>query len=342
MDGSLQDGAWSDFRATGFGIVVVSETEELVAYGHGCPPQWCRTAAAAEGWALLMALSLNPFPPNMRTDCLGLLQIAEGGIARATAADRPMARLWSQIGIALDGDVSVLMSQGCLVWMPAHLSAAAAVGHASLSNGAKMSMVDWRANRLVDALAKQAAAGRRAPMAIRRLLESGRVAAKHAAKLLGRVTHAANNCELEMKMPDGTRVLKKCRDAQQHTRHQCSAARTRCRKEPAPPAALPGDEATAGAAAIGACGAWPPGHLQMRKRAADSVDVQASRRAKVARLAMAREKATDDARTLQRIAEIGARLFAPVSRLPADERMQRLRERVRARSSQSVGSGSAR
>ena len=80
----------------------------------------------------------------------------------------------------------------------------------------------------------------------------------------------------------------------------------------------------------------------MRKRAADSVDAQASRRSKVARLAMAHEKAIDDAQTQQRIAEIGARLSAPASRLPADERMQRLRERVKVRSSQAVGGGNAR
>ena len=35
LDGSLLDGGWADFRAAGFGIVVVSNTRELVAYGSG-------------------------------------------------------------------------------------------------------------------------------------------------------------------------------------------------------------------------------------------------------------------------------------------------------------------
>ena len=40
-----------------------------------------------------------------------------------------------------------------LVWMPAHTSTGA-VREAKLSNGTRLSMLDWRANRLVDALAK--------------------------------------------------------------------------------------------------------------------------------------------------------------------------------------------
>jgi len=89
LDGSMLDGDWPDYRAVGFAIVVVSSSGNLLAYGNGCPPNWCCTAAAAETWALFVALSCCPFPPSIRTDCLALLHAAEGGLARATSAQRP-------------------------------------------------------------------------------------------------------------------------------------------------------------------------------------------------------------------------------------------------------------
>ena len=57
----------------------------------------------------------------------------------------------------MDGSINRLAKDGLLVWMPAHQTSAA-IGVQTLSNGDKLSATDWRANRLVDALAKQAAA----------------------------------------------------------------------------------------------------------------------------------------------------------------------------------------
>ena len=51
-DGSMLNGRWKAIRATGFGIAVVSMLGVLLAYGLGCPPSWCATAAAAEAWAV--------------------------------------------------------------------------------------------------------------------------------------------------------------------------------------------------------------------------------------------------------------------------------------------------
>ena len=224
LDGSMLSGNFGEYRAVGFAIVVVSVTKELLAYGHGCPPVWCSTAAAAEAWALSEALALCPFPPFMKTDCLALLHTAEGGLASATAANRPLARIWNRIGNAMDGNISRLRSDGLLVWVPAHQSSAA-IGIKVLSNGDKLSDVDWRANRLADALAKQAASQRQAPVAILRILESGRAAVRHAASLLGRVTQAANNCQLAVVLPDGSQQLRACRDAQQHICQRRRASR---------------------------------------------------------------------------------------------------------------------
>ena len=219
IDGSMLDGSWHDFRALGFGIAVVSDSNDLLAFGMGCPPLWCRSAASAEAWALFVAVSSCPAPPRMKTDCLALLRTAEEGLMKAAASSRPLARLWNQIGNALDGDICQLMGHKLLVWMPAHQSTAA-IGSRTLSNGDRMSVIDWRANRLVDALAKEAAKQRQAPMAITRLLASARTAVKHAAALLGQVTYAANNCVMERVQQDGTRVLRTCRDSQPRPRQQ--------------------------------------------------------------------------------------------------------------------------
>jgi len=64
------------YRAVGFAVVVHSPSEGLVAYGGGHPPSWCKTAAAAEAWALHIILSMSVMPPNVRTDCMALLSTA--------------------------------------------------------------------------------------------------------------------------------------------------------------------------------------------------------------------------------------------------------------------------
>ena len=92
LDGSLLEGTHIDYRATGFGIVVVSPCRDLVAYGLGVPPCWCSTAAAAETLALHMALSEAAFTPCIRTDCQSLLTVASDGTASATAASNAILR----------------------------------------------------------------------------------------------------------------------------------------------------------------------------------------------------------------------------------------------------------
>ena len=188
-DGSLIDGKWAAIRCSGFGIAAVSNQGDLLAYGLGWPPSWCDTAAAAEAWALLEVLLHCPFTPSIRTDCQALLSTATAGTTCATHHDRPLARVWSMIAHAADGDVADLVNSGKLVWMPAHKSHHA-IGNALLSNGNALSATDWRANRLVDCLAKAAAKILAAPSSVSAFLRSADAAAAHAACLLGVVTHA--------------------------------------------------------------------------------------------------------------------------------------------------------
>ena len=85
-------------------------------------------------------------------------------------------------------DLASIVSSGKVVWMPAHKSHKA-VGVATLSNGQVLTTVDWRANRLVDCLAKAAAKSLAAPKTVSSYLCSADAAAAHAACLLGVVTH---------------------------------------------------------------------------------------------------------------------------------------------------------
>ena len=217
-DGSLLFGKWAPLRATGFAIAVVAPDGSLLGFGMGKPPHWCRTAAAAaEAWAIHIVLSFTIDIPQIRTDCQSLLATATSGTQQATDASRPLARIWKHIADRLDGSVSILTTSGKLVWMPAHQTFHM-IGQKRLSNGAKLTSVDWRSNRLVDLLAKIAAPrGTDAVEAIK-FLESAQAALKHAAELLGRVTHAANNFEVVTIDELGARHTTIKRDAMQAPR----------------------------------------------------------------------------------------------------------------------------
>ena len=312
LDGSMLDGEWIDYRAVGFAIVVVSAQHDLLAYGYGVPPSWCATAAAAEAWALHMALVQCPFVPAIRTDCQSLLKTAAEGVALATQANRSLARVWGLIAGSTDGNIAALVENGQLVWMPAHQTLSA-IDNRTLSNGKLLTGVDWHANRLVDALAKMAAATMKAPHAITRLLDSGKVAVRHAAALLGVVTHAANNHQVHVQHPDGSWGIKTVRDAKQPD----GLRRKRPRPPPKPPTEPPG--------------LVPPPGTPHGIAAADSHEPRAKRPHSAAAKAHARARAEDTAHTNRRVAEMGAMAVASGQRPPARQRMEELHRRVRAR-----------
>jgi hypothetical protein len=175
-DGSLLDGKWKALRCAGFGIVVVSATGDLLGYGLGWPPSWCTTAAAAEAWALQFVVDYCPFVPAIRTDCQALVTTAASGTPSATHHTRPLARVWKRIAHSAGDDIADMVSCGKLVWVPAHKSHRA-IGEAKKGDGQRLTAVDWRANRLVDLLAKAAAADRHGPRGVTDFLCSAEAAA---------------------------------------------------------------------------------------------------------------------------------------------------------------------
>ena len=308
FDGSMLNGKWQALRATGFGIVVVSVEGDLLGFGRGTPPHWCTTAAAAEAWALQEVLAQCPFPPQMRTDCQALLATVAGGVQRATAADKKLARIWRKIANMLGGCFKSFAESKVLVWMPAHQTTAS-VGEVKLSSGARLSMLDWRANRLVDALAKMSAAEAQCMPACLGLVEAAAVALRHAAMLLGRVTHAANNHVVYEPDDSGNQVAKVRRDAV-----QCERVRKRRLSPVAAKAAAAGD----GKEQALAVAALPP-PLKARR-----TTVEALRQGR-------RSREAEAATLSRRVRDIGAALVAPVGQSTASDRLEAVRRRLDSR-----------
>ena len=191
-----------------------------------------------------------------------------------------------------------------------------------LSDGKRLTAVDWRANRLVDALAKRAAATSRAPPAIIRLLDSATVAVRHAACLLACVTHHANNHRVEKISDDGSISYTVCRDA-------VSAPKGRKRKRDGArePARLVCDVPTASASTD----ASPPEVHSIGARCTGS-HMRPCKRHAGSRNTSARSSRLESERLdRQRVEEYVATAKRPVGELTPAERRAELLQRVKAR-----------
>ena len=301
FDGSLLHGRWTQFRATGFAIAVVCKGE-LIGYGLGSPPQWCYTAAAAEAWALATLIRFSPVLPQMRTDCMALIRTAELGTQDATGAKRALARVWLDIAHSLDGNITLLVRDSLLTWGPAHLTIGM-IGERHLSNGTRLTAVDWRANRLADGLAKKAAARFALPDDTAELVQSAEAAVLYAACILGRTTHGANNCRTVEVGADGSSKVTIRRDATQAPRTYRKRAACSDRPLADPPAKRPRPVAP-----------WvPPTPLS------------------AARQDSKRRRERSEERLNERVQEIGATLQDAGGRPSAASRLAALRTRVSAR-----------
>ena len=167
----------------------------------------------------------------------------------------------------------------------------------------RLSCLDWRANRLVDALAKAAAAINQPPPAVVKLLESAKVAVRHSATLLGRVTHEANHHSMEVIGPDGLPVTKLCRDAVERPK----VARDKARPKPACPQPKEKPESV-------------PRHVKPWQ------PPQSGRRRQPSRIVAAR--LADASQVHRRVQELGQSLQTPTDRPSASDRLLALRRRV--------------
>ena len=212
IDGSQFCPRRRQLSTLGFGIAAISAGGDLLAWGWGTPPKWCDSASAAEAWALCTILRLSQEIPLAVTDCLGLLNSAARGTGYATRPSMNLARIWCDIAHMLDDNITQLVNSKALTWMPAHQSAAM-IGQKTKSNGHPTTSLEWRANRLVDGLAKLAAKSSAASAATQRLVNSAEALVRHTAAQLGVATFNANNHRREITNEDGTKNWKIMRDS---------------------------------------------------------------------------------------------------------------------------------
>ena len=129
------------------------------------------------------------------------------------------------IGVPLDGNLGALADR--LTWMLAHKSLGQ-ISSLRKSDGSFVSVVDWRANQLADALAKRAAPESAEAAAIDRLMQSASRAVEFECALIGVITNEANNHRIGVANADGTVKFLTRREASGligRKRGQCSANR---------------------------------------------------------------------------------------------------------------------
>ena len=312
-DGSLRYGPQWELRRTGVAVVVVSAGGDLLAFGHAVPPPWVRSAAAAELWALLLVARAAGQLPTVVTDCRALLTTATAGTARATDPRRLYAHVWRQITVALGVDVADLAASGRLCWMPAH-GAAHTVGVARRSDGGVVTALDWRANRLADALAKAAADGGGHAKAAQAAVGTAEALVRHEAAVLGAVTFAANHHWAEAVDGSGRYQARLLRDSTGAKR----------------PRALAGARAEAAAVVPAGGGGCSTPQLGLPGPPSGLGPVPAPRGAAARRAASAmRAAAAADADRVLLQSRVAA--LRPASLPPARGRLEALRARVLAR-----------
>ena len=237
----MVDQAYPELITAAAALVVVAADGSLLAFAEIALPSTVRSSGAAEAWALYVALQHALGVGIFITDCHSLLDTAAGGLARATSAAAPLAAIWRRIGSVVDGAVESLVSAGLLVWMPSH-TARSRIGTTRRSDGCLVTPLDWRANRLVDALAKRRAFGDAVSRGVVKELETLTRVAATAAAALGAWTHAANNFVEHRTTPAGGTVRVVRRDVVTAQHQTKSAAKRPWRKRalvpPRPPVAL--------------------------------------------------------------------------------------------------------
>ena len=227
---------------------------------------------------------------------------SDGRAGDATGAKRALARVWLDIAHSLDGNITLLVRDSLLTWGPAHLTIGM-IGERRLSNGTRLTAMDWRANRLADGLAKKAAARFALTDNTAELVQSAEAAVHYPACILGKTTQGANNCRTVEDDADGNSEVTVRRDATQAPRTYRKRAACSDRPLAPPQAKRPRPVAP-----------WvPPTALS------------------TTRLTSKRRRERSEERLNERVQEIGAALQEAGNRPSAASRLEALRARVCAR-----------
>jgi len=324
IDGSLFDEAKRFARRTGFSVVVVSNSGSLLGFGAGVPPHWIVDAAGAELWAFQVVAMLNTVLPQVVTDCKGIVDTLQSSPESACGHKRALARTWAMIAQLLDHEFFEAAAK--VRWMPSHTSLRA-LGQTRDSQGQLVTTIMWRANRLADALAKNAASHDRLPQWVSKLVSNASTWTKHQLALLGVVTHAANNYCVTQLVDGGA--------SKEVIRRDSTAERpTFSKKMPSPAVRSEVEERRLPVASDVTPREWleEPRPWQAKRactRAKPQLAVNLARTAKRKATVSAeslKEQADDETRVARWIA---SRRLNPSADQPAAERMHALRARLR-------------
>ncbi len=339
-------------RRTGFGIALVGRDGSLIAFGYGVPPHWVWDAAGAELWAVYVVASFSVSLPRIITDCKGIVDGLNLVPQATTNHDRALARTWAMLRRAVDDDFELARQR--VTWMPSHESVRA-IGRAKDSHGRPITSVMWRANRLVDALAKRAASEYRLPTWALRQVDTAAQLVKYQAAKLGVVTHRVNNCRASQILDGGATVTKLLRDSTAERQPRAPGHRRR-RQQPSadpapslpsgpPPAPLLGERLTAAAnqprtsadARVTAPGLIADDRYAFggrKRKCSSSVDLAAQVRACKRATLTAQHQLREDLVEQQQVASwVATRHLVPQKGPSAQERLAELRARLKGRES---------
>ena len=227
-DGSVMDHHVVDGRAIGWAFVVVDDGGKRIAAAYGAAPDWITCISGAEAWALRTAASFASPGSHFFTDSLGCVDTIRRGSKSATAAHRPLARVWREAFQYFDSDDSASL----VTWMPAHV-AKCSIGAALRGDGMPLTRTDFASNRAADLLAKRGASTRRLPAAHRIRAAALDDVVTRVARFLGRVTWAANNCP-EQPHRDACTLTRDERAARNRARAEGAVRRRRLPRPPRP------------------------------------------------------------------------------------------------------------
>ena len=166
----------------------------------------------------------------------GILDAVLRDEARTLRHCSKLGRTWQHVLRALDGSLEQL--RGKLRWIPSHVPESTMRLRPPLdSTGAPLTTVRWRANRLVDLLAKRAAAAHRLPHEALALVSAATDAVRHSAALLGLITHGANNfrCQADSGSADGPGNKRRDSSARKPAPRRPTAPSLPARSPPAQP-----------------------------------------------------------------------------------------------------------
>ena len=159
------------------------------------------------------------------TDCMTIITTLKLKRNAATAACRPLARLWNMIFTILDADPVDDCPQVPIAWMPAH-GCEGSVSNTLKSDDSVVSRTEWRANRLANALAKAAAGQHAVNKRTARFISDALATCEYGAALAGVTCKAANCYQCTVHLSDGSPTEVRRRDSEPGQRPSSRHAHT--------------------------------------------------------------------------------------------------------------------